>query len=210
MNKASLAVAIGMISAAAATPVFAQSNTTSNTTTTTGATRTTAATGANWLRQPGSNDWLASHLKGVNVYNDQNQKLGSIDELILDRQGKVQAAVLDVGGFLGMGVHRVAVPFEQLHFTDRSTSRVSDTRSTTGGPALNNNANNAPGNPTAVGPANTGVGNPTTTNGQNAAATRNDVAANNGAARNDNVPDHATLNMTADQLKAAPEFRYNS
>src|SRR5947207_15687483 len=58
--------------------------------------------------------WRSSKLIGVNVYNDNNEKIGDIQELIVDKSGKVDNVVLGVGGFLGMGGHYVAVPMEKL------------------------------------------------------------------------------------------------
>jgi sporulation protein YlmC with PRC-barrel domain len=60
------------------------------------------------------NAWRASKVKGSSVYNDKNEKVGSIDDLIIDRNDHVVYAVLSVGGFLGMGNHLVAVPYDQL------------------------------------------------------------------------------------------------
>jgi len=60
------------------------------------------------------NAWRASKVHGSSVYNDQNEKVGSIDDLIIDRNDHVVYAVLSVGGFLGMGNHLVAVPYDQL------------------------------------------------------------------------------------------------
>ena len=45
----------------------------------------------------------ASKLIGLNVYNDQNEKLGDINEILLDQSDKATGAVIGVGGFLGMG-----------------------------------------------------------------------------------------------------------
>ena len=47
--------------------------------------------------------WRASKLMGLDVYNEANEKLGDINELILDKDGKVHAVVIGVGGFLGHG-----------------------------------------------------------------------------------------------------------
>src|SRR5258708_31697171 len=58
--------------------------------------------------------WRSSRLIGVNVYNDNNDKIGDIQELIVDKSGKVDNVVLGVGGFLGMGEHYVSVPMEKL------------------------------------------------------------------------------------------------
>jgi len=195
MTKTTLLLSVGLLTAMSARPVLAQNNT--NRANTPSTASTTAASG-NWLKQPGTTDWLASHLKGVNVYNNNNDKLGSIDELILDKSGRVEAAVIDVGGFLGMGVHRVAVPFDQLHFQARAEARN------------NANRNTAAGNPGGVNPANTGLGSTTTGTGVNTAAGANTTNVNNANNGDNNVPDRAVLNMTADQLKAAPEFKYNT
>ena len=56
-----------------------------------------------------SDQWRSSKLIGLNVYNDQNEKLGDINEILLDKSGKVAGVVIGVGGFLGMGEHYVAV-----------------------------------------------------------------------------------------------------
>jgi hypothetical protein len=52
--------------------------------------------------------WRASKLIGVNVYNENNEKIGDIEELIVDKSSKVENVVLGVGGFLGMGEHEGA------------------------------------------------------------------------------------------------------
>ena len=62
--------------------------------------------------------WRSSKLIGVNVYNDNNDKIGDIQELIVDKSGKVDTVVLGVGGFLGMGEHYVAVPIEKLKWVN--------------------------------------------------------------------------------------------
>ena len=56
----------------------------------------------------------ASKLIGSQVTNEKNEKIGSIDEIIIDAANKATFAVLDVGGFLGLGAHKIAVPYEAL------------------------------------------------------------------------------------------------
>ncbi|MCB4822768.1 PRC-barrel domain-containing protein [Roseicella aerolata] len=59
----------------------------------------------------------ASKLVGSNVYNEENESIGEIDDLLIARQGGGQpVAVLSVGGFLGIGAKRVAIPFERLQY----------------------------------------------------------------------------------------------
>jgi hypothetical protein len=43
--------------------------------------------------------WRSSKLIGLNVYNDQNEKLGDISEILFDKSGKVEGIVIGVGGF---------------------------------------------------------------------------------------------------------------
>jgi sporulation protein YlmC with PRC-barrel domain len=69
---------------------------------------------------PASGQWRASKLIGVNVYNAQNEKLGDINELILNSSGQIAGAVIGVGGFLGMGEHDVMVPMDRLKFSNES------------------------------------------------------------------------------------------
>jgi sporulation protein YlmC with PRC-barrel domain len=75
--------------------------------------------------------WRASKVIGVNVYNDNNEKIGDIQEIIIDKSAKVDNVVLGVGGFLGMGEHYVAVPMEKLKWVDEPVR----TSSTTTAPA---------------------------------------------------------------------------
>ncbi len=56
----------------------------------------------------------ASKLIGASVYDPNDQKIGAVDELVLNPDGKVADIVIGVGGFLGAGEKRVAVPMADL------------------------------------------------------------------------------------------------
>jgi PRC-barrel domain len=71
--------------------------------------------------------WRTSKMHGINVYNQQNQKIGDIDDVLMDKDGKATLAVLGVGGFLGMGEHNVAVKFSELKFSDQPVKSGSNT-----------------------------------------------------------------------------------
>jgi sporulation protein YlmC with PRC-barrel domain len=58
--------------------------------------------------------WRASKLIGASVYNDQNKRVGKIEDMIVSPDGKVSVAVIDVGGFLGIGKHRVAISVDDF------------------------------------------------------------------------------------------------
>jgi opacity protein-like surface antigen len=81
----------------------------------------------------------ASKLIHMNVYNGQNEKIGDIKELLLDKSGKVDTIAIGVGGFLGMGEHDVGVKFEQLKWVDTPVSTT--TSSTTNRPAATTGSN---------------------------------------------------------------------
>jgi hypothetical protein len=57
--------------------------------------------------------YRASKMIGATVTNDKNEKIGTLDDIIVD-QKNVMFAVLQVGGFLGMGGHLIAVPYADL------------------------------------------------------------------------------------------------
>ena len=69
-------------------------------------------------------NWRASKLMGLTVYNQGNEKLGDINELILDKNGKVNAVVIGVGGFLGMGEHDIAISMDKLKFVEEASVPV--------------------------------------------------------------------------------------
>jgi sporulation protein YlmC with PRC-barrel domain len=111
-------------------PVLAQ--TTTNTVPSTATDRTTMTTTTNRLATaPAATDrtttnppkyFTADHqvrtskIVGSSVYNDQNQSIGSIDDILMsDTDHKAATAVISVGGFLGMGGKLVSVPFDQLN-----------------------------------------------------------------------------------------------
>jgi len=58
--------------------------------------------------------WRASKLLRASVYNDSDQKIGKIGDLIVAPDGTLSVAIIDVGGFLGMGKHHVAIPVQQF------------------------------------------------------------------------------------------------
>lgn len=58
--------------------------------------------------------YRASKLLGTAVYNERNDKIGKIGDLVVKPDGTVSLAVIDVGGFLGVATHRVAIPVQQF------------------------------------------------------------------------------------------------
>lgn len=73
-----------------------------------------------WYNQQ-ANEMRASKLIGSTVRNPAGESIGEVNEVLFDNSGKVNAVVVGVGGFLGMGVREVAIAFSSLkmaHDTD--------------------------------------------------------------------------------------------
>ena len=78
-------------------------------------------------------EYSAYKLVGVNVYNAGNEKIGEVKDILLVKSGKADKAILSVGGFLGLGEHYVAVPYDQVKWADEpARSASSGTGTTTG------------------------------------------------------------------------------
>jgi sporulation protein YlmC with PRC-barrel domain len=133
--------------------------------------KTTTVTATSWMTHEAPGQWRASKLIGLNVYNNDNEKIGDISELIVDRAGKVEAIVVGAGGFLGLDQRDVAVPYSQINWVYQ--------------PAVSSR----------------GTISPVTTGAAGAPSQNSDGSRS--------LPDHAVLNMTKDQLKAAPEFKFS-
>lgn len=77
---------------------------------------------AGFAQSQDSSEWRSSKLVGASVYGPDNKSIGSIDDLIVDQKGGIKAAVIGVGGFLGVGQKDVAVPFEALQIQRKQNS----------------------------------------------------------------------------------------
>jgi sporulation protein YlmC with PRC-barrel domain len=179
LKKTTLATVL-LSSTLLATGAFAQSPSVTtdkapSATTSTSSTATTTATG----------DWRASKMAGLKVYNDANENIGSINDLLMDKNGDVKIAVIGVGGFLGMGEHLVAVPYDKLKFVNE-----------------------------AVAYTGTGAGSTKSTTTTTGAATDRPAATTTTTTSTSSssskwYPDHAVFNASKDDLKNMPEFKYS-
>lgn len=74
-----------------------------------------------------ADDLTTEDLTGARVYGADDEDVGEVSELLLTDDGKLDRAVIDVGGFLGMGEHSIAVTFDELRIVrseDGSDLRV--------------------------------------------------------------------------------------
>jgi sporulation protein YlmC with PRC-barrel domain len=127
MHRTLTAAALAVVLAA---PAFAQSTTSPGSATPPAATSTQSSMpssgGAGFVSSQQANDWRGSKLIGATVYGTDNASIGEINDLVIAGDGKINAAVIGVGGFLGVGTKNVAVPFEKLNVTRKPDSSSID------------------------------------------------------------------------------------
>lgn len=173
-----------------------------------------------FLTQASVDQMRGSALRGLNVYNSDNEKIGDIKELVLGRNGKVEAVVIGVGGFLGLGEHNVGVPFDGIMFIDEPRNAglagpAGQVTSANGlvitspapAPTAAPDPAAAPGAATP-GAAGSSMAAPSMAPSVLSGAVLDPVGNRTGAETSRARPDHAMLNLSKDQLKAAPAFRY--
>jgi sporulation protein YlmC with PRC-barrel domain len=82
---------------------------------------TTETTGApQFLTALPQNALLVSNIHEQNIYDPQENKIGEVKDLVVDRSGKISAAIISVGGFLGIGQKDVAVAFSDIKAAERN------------------------------------------------------------------------------------------
>src|SRR5215218_2159869 len=74
--------------------------------------------GGQFMSQAQTGQWRASKLVGVDIYGSNNEKIGDVNEVLLDKSGQPQAVVIGVGGFLGVGSKDVALPWSAVQWKD--------------------------------------------------------------------------------------------
>ena len=168
--RSTITIAMLLAATALATPALAQ-------------TKPLPAPTSTMSQTNSAGEWRASKLVGVDVYNEQNDKVGDINEILLDHSGKVAGVVIGVGGFLGMGEHDVLISFDQIKFVNEPMRAASTTM-----------------NPAAT----TGSG------AHSLPATGATVTATTARSPAEKwYPDHAVINATKEQLKGMQQFKYN-
>src|SRR5262249_3357350 len=162
-------------------PAFAQTNAPASSTPSAQPTPPATSSSSTIAPKAQGDMWRSSKLIGLNVYNDQNEKLGDISEILLDKSGKVDGVVIGVGGFLGMGKHDIKFEMSKLKFVDE------------------------PVRPPPIPPPTA-----TTGSGLNAPANRPAAAPAAPTMKSKWSPDHAVLSgATKESLKSMPEFKYD-
>ncbi len=98
-----------------AVPAMAQQNTGSMS----GNSNNTSMTNSssNFITRQSDSEWRASKLVGVDVYSSDNQKVGTVNDILLKSDGTAGALVIGSGGVLGACQKYVAVPFDSVKWS---------------------------------------------------------------------------------------------
>jgi ribosomal 30S subunit maturation factor RimM len=75
-----------------------------------------------FVQSPEAGEWRASKLIGASVVGPDDKSIGDINELLIADDGGVDAVVVGVGGFLGIGEKNVAIPFDALNVQRKADS----------------------------------------------------------------------------------------
>jgi sporulation protein YlmC with PRC-barrel domain len=198
--------------AATAAAPAASTDTAANSTTSTAATPATDMAANSTMGEAGFMSFepdqvRASTLIGKEVRGPDDQSIGEVADLVLQEDGKTRAALIDVGGFLGIGEKRVAIPFTEIQITAEQQDTAAMGTAATGTTATGTAATGT--DTAATGTAATGTD--TAANGTaatgTATTTGNDAAvtAEANADRNANI--RLVVSMTKEQLEQAPEWK---
>jgi sporulation protein YlmC with PRC-barrel domain len=88
-----------------------------------------AGSAAQILPSVPSNSNTVTNWYKQDVYDPSDNKIGEIMDVLVDREGKVTALIVGVGGFLGAGEKHVAVPFNAVHATAKNSTTTKNNTS---------------------------------------------------------------------------------
>jgi sporulation protein YlmC with PRC-barrel domain len=77
----------------------------------------TPSSSASTITAPGPDQMLVSSLRGVDVMGNNDEKIGDISDILVSKDGKVEAYVVGIGGFLGVGAKDIALPPSSIQLT---------------------------------------------------------------------------------------------
>ncbi len=123
MNRILTAAALAAVLAA---PAFAQSQMSKSDNKAAANSSVSSTAQPGFVQKQDVNDWRGSKLIGASVYGQDNASIGEISDVLIAKDGNIQAVVVGVGGFLGVGSKDVALPFSGLNITRKPDSNAID------------------------------------------------------------------------------------
>lgn len=79
---------------------------------------------AGFVTAQGESQWMVSNLMGKTVVGMDDKTIGEISDVVLGQGGQADAAVIGVGGFLGIGQKDVAIPFSELQVSKNAEGEI--------------------------------------------------------------------------------------
>lgn len=89
-----------------------------------------AGTKAHVVASQNPDQWLASTFKGTDVMGEGNKKIGAVSDILFDKSGKIEAYVVSVGGFLGVGAKEVAIAPDSFEVTAGTNGKQAELKLT--------------------------------------------------------------------------------
>jgi len=106
---------LATVAALAITPALAQQPSTPSTQESAPQAQQSTQPSEKFVSAQSTDEWMGSDVIGMRVRGGGDENIGSISDLLIDKDGNVKAAVIGVGGFLGIGQKNVAVSFDSLN-----------------------------------------------------------------------------------------------
>jgi PRC-barrel domain len=89
-------------------------------------TASTSTDSAKFVASQKPDQFLATKFKGTDVVGSDNQKVGDVSDILFDKEGKIEAFVVSVGGFLGIGAKDVALAPSAFQFMPGDPNSATD------------------------------------------------------------------------------------
>lgn len=174
--------------------------------------QTASASAETFVTIPETGAWRVSDLQGKSVYDANGESIGEINDVLVSQDGSVNAVIIGVGGFLGIGEKDVAVNTAALQLKPGMTQEQADAAigSTGTGADVSNETTGSttPTDATATPPAEDGADNTVTGTGM-PEDSADQMAANDQGVQigDDGLPDRIVLNVSREELESAPAFQ---
>lgn len=163
-----------------------------------------AETAGPFITVPETGAWRVTDLEGKAVYGAENESIGEINDVLVSQDGSINAVIIGVGGFLGIGEKNVAVDMSALQLGPGADQQQADAASTA--VSSESTASTTAGNTTSAPAATTPAPARTTAPTAQPPVAEETARAGNIKIGEDGLPERIVLNVTRQQLEEAPAF----
>ena len=82
--------------------------------------------GTQYVAKQDTNHWLVTKFMGTDVMGDKNERIGDVRDMLFDKDGKISAVLVGVGGFLGIGEKNVAIDLKSFQWDAGDAADMND------------------------------------------------------------------------------------